>query len=215
MTELLIVVSVLVILATIAVPNYLTSKAVANETAVIASMKRIAQAQFAFREGRFIDRDRDTMGEFGFIGELSGIVAMRGSGEFLQPPTLNPAFGFVDADGFADRHGYNFRVYLPDSAGAGVPEVAAQIGNVDPEQSSIYFTCLAWPRVYGRSGQRTFFLNQRGDVLATVDTGYSGKNGAPVANAALVGVPPGVITTNSIASPTDVAVDGNRWQPVQ
>ncbi len=214
MIEMLIVVSVIAILATIAVPNYLSSKVIANETAVVSTLKNVATAQLLFRQSRFLDRNVDGAGEFGFLGEMSGRTALRGSGEFLKPPVLSSAIGDTDATGFSERHGYLLALYLPNAAGVGVPEIASKIGTIDPDRSASFFTCVAWPISYGKSGQRTFFMNQQGDVLATVDFAYNGHTGVPVPNCALVGVPPGVITTNSLAYGGQVGVDGNRWNPV-
>jgi prepilin-type N-terminal cleavage/methylation domain-containing protein len=214
LTELLIVVTVIAILASIAVPNYLGSRIVGNEAAVISTMRQISASELIARETRVIDVDRNGIGEFGFLGELSGLTAMRGSGIQLRPPALNPSFGRIDANGQGERHGYLFRLFLPDAAGVGLAEMAANLANVDPQNSSICFSCVAWPLLYGKSGQRTFFVNQRGETVATVDSAYNGTAGAPIANAALIGVPPGIITGSSLATGGEVGVDGNRWRAV-
>ncbi|NUN52043.1 MAG: hypothetical protein HUU06_04530, partial [Planctomycetaceae bacterium] len=44
--------------------------------------------------------------------------------------------------------------------------------------------CYAWPVNYGQSGNRTFFTNQGGDVIATESSTYSGSAAAPAAGAA-------------------------------
>ena len=214
MVELLIVVSVIVILATIAVPNYLSSRVVANESSVISTLKQISTAQMMVRNSRFIDVNNDGVGEYGFLGEMSGSNPLRGTGEYLTPAVLNPSFGYIDASGFGSKHGYVFRLYLPNAAGLGLAETASTIAQIDPGNASGYYTVLSWPRSYGKSGQRTFFMNQQAEIHATVDSSYSGNGGAPIANAGLVGVPSGVIVTNSIATAGEVGVDGNRWKPV-
>lgn len=210
MIEILIVITIIVIIATIAVPNYLNSRIVANETSVLATMKRIAASEFLFRHSRLVVQDDHP--QFGFLGELSGLRPLRSTGMYLEHPVLNPSFGYVDADGITERHGYYFRLYLPNIVGMGVPESTATVRTVHPAYASSYFTCLAWPKTYGESGQRTFFVNQQGDVHATVDGEYNGRTGKPLPNAGLVGVAPGIITTNSLATGGRVGVDGNRWQ---
>jgi prepilin-type N-terminal cleavage/methylation domain-containing protein len=215
MIEILIVVSVIVIIATIAVPNYLSSKVVANEAAVVATLRKVSTAEELFRNGRYVDQDGNSWGEFGYLGELSGITALRSNGNYLKPAVLSPSFGFIDAEGFGMRHGYTFRLYLPNAAGLGVPEKPSTIGTVDPANAAQYFSCIAWPRVYGKSGYHTYFINQQGEIVKTIDTHYSGTTGAPIANCALIGVPVGVIAGNSLATGGTIGVDGNRWISVQ
>lgn len=213
MVELMIVVTVIVIIATMAVPSYLSSKVVANESAVIGTLRQIAQGQVVFRSAKHVVRS-SSGGEFGFLGEITGTAALRGGGGHIRPPVLTASFGKIDANGIGTRNGYLFRLHLPDAGGVGVPETASTVGNVDPMMATLFFTVIAWPRAYGASGNRTFFVNQVGDIVTTIDTSYSGPGGAPVANAALIGVGAGVISSNSLATSGSVGVDGNRWRGV-
>ncbi len=87
MIEMLIVVSVIVIIATIAVPNYLSSKVVANEAAVVATLRKVSTAEELFRNGRYVDQDGNSWGEFGYLGELSGITALRSNVEAMRRET--------------------------------------------------------------------------------------------------------------------------------
>ena len=42
--------------------------------------------------------------------------------------------------------------------------------------SSPRWTAIAWPRAANSGGNRTMFTNQSGDILATRDTVYAGKD---------------------------------------
>jgi len=213
--ELLIVVSVLAIIASMAVPNFMSSRERANEAAAISTLKNIHTSQAIFRSRMVADLNLDSQGEFGYLGELSGIKTVRKTNYSLKPALLTPSFGSIDSFGDATRSGYYFRLHLPSASGVGIPEVDTLKDQVDPKLAEHFFAVVAWPMIYGRSGQRTFFLNQRGEVMGTVDSRYSGKAGAPIANAAMQqGVTAGHIATNSMARVGSVAVDGNRWNLV-
>jgi prepilin-type N-terminal cleavage/methylation domain-containing protein len=214
LVELLVVVSILAILASIAVPNLLGSRGRAHEAAVIQVLRSVSSAQELVRTRAVLDLDGNGLSEYGFLGEVTGLNPLRGSGDLLSP-AARIGFVDVDANGFGEQKGYLFRLYLPDAGGAGVPETATTLTNVDPIRAASFFTVLAWPQIYGSSGQRTFFLNQSGEIVATVDPDYSGKSGAPPANAALVGVTGGVIATNSLATSGQTGADGNRWTSVR
>jgi len=214
LVELLVVVSIVSIFASVAVPNLLSSRERAHEAAVIQALRDVASAQELVRTRALLDLDGDGLSEYGFLGEVIGVAPLRGRGELLAPA---PRIGFVDVDteGFSEQKGYLFRLYLPDSGGVGLPETPFTLGNVDPVRAASFFTVVAWPREYGSSGQRTFFLNQSGEIVATVDPTYSGKSSAPPANAALIGVTGGVIATNRLATGGQIGVDGNRWTSVR
>lgn len=215
MIEMLIVVAVISIVASIAVPNYFASRLSANEAAVIGTLRQISASQLMFRSTDLDDIDGDGQGEFGFLGELSGITPLRDTGLRLQPPILNPAFGQISATGTTSRNGYIFRLFLPDATGKGLAETTGAAALVDSRLSAEFYTCLAWPALYGRTGQRTFFTSQAGELLTTIDSRYSGEASGPSANAALVGVNDGNITTHELSTGGTPGADGNRWQSVQ
>jgi hypothetical protein len=160
-----------------------------------------------------IDLDTDGSGEYAFLGEMSGLVPMRGSSARLSRPLLTPSLG-VDVTGTARRGGYMYRVFLPDANGIGLVETPANMPNVDPSLARDYWVVVAWPLNYDRTGKRTYFSCQRGDILYADVPAYSGPTGIPPASAALVGVAPGRIDSNQLAL-NQVGSDGNRWLTVQ
>ena len=76
------------------------------------------------------------------------------------------------------------------------------------------WAAYAWPANYGNTGNRTFFVNQGGDIVATEDSSYSGTGGgtAPM-EAAAAFIPPGSTSTltGRVATGT-VGRDGNFWK---
>ena len=181
--ELMIVVAIIAIIASIAIPNLLSARLNANESAAIATLKNISSGQSQCQASGVIDVNSNGQGEYGFFGELSGRIAIRGSTQTISPPVLSAAFGNIAASRVT-RSGYVFQMFLPDSTAQGIAEDAtggdADNGNgVDAGQAEVLWACYAWPAVAGNSGNRTFFINQSGDVLATngANTQYSNASG--------------------------------------
>ncbi|MGE3172820.1 MAG: prepilin-type N-terminal cleavage/methylation domain-containing protein [Planctomycetota bacterium] len=224
--ELMIVVAIIAIIASIAIPNLLSARLNANESAAIATLKNISSAQAQCQASGVIDTNNNGAGEYGFFAELSGSVDVRTSGQRISPPVLSNAFGNVVAQGETGpgggeggavvRSGYIFQMYLPDSGGVGCSEDDAG-GDVDggtpidAAQSEVLWCCYAWPSSRGNSGKRTFFINQGGDVLASknLTTAYNGTTARPTYDAAYVGT--GTVSMAAQVAANTTAVDGEIW----
>jgi prepilin-type N-terminal cleavage/methylation domain-containing protein len=164
--ELMIVVAIIAIIASIAIPNLLSARLNANESAAIATLKNIASSQAQVQASGAIDANTNGAGEYGFFQELSGQIAVRsGTGEFVQPPVLSTAFGNINANQEVVRSGYIFKMFLPGAAGIFVDESTP--ANVDASLAEVVWACYAWPSAYGNSGKRVFLVTQSGDVLST------------------------------------------------
>lgn len=185
--ELMIVVAIIAIIASIAIPNLLSARLNANESAAIATLKNISSAQAQCQASGVIDCNNNGQGEYGYFGELSGADPVRndeagGVGTAtITPPVLSNAFGNV-ATSTVTRSGYIFQMYLPDTTATGVAENAtggASGVSVAAGQAEVLWCCYAWPSSFGNSGKRTFFINQSGDVLASKNTTtmYGSPNG--------------------------------------
>jgi len=219
--ELMIVVAIIAIIASIAIPNLLSARLNANESAAIATLKNISSGQSQCQASGVIDVNNNGSGEYGFFGELSGKVAVRAGTQTISPPVLSTAFGNINAQSNVSRSGYLFRMFLPDNTGAGITETATTGGDptnalgIDPGQAETLWCCYAWPQVQGNSGKRTFFVNQSGDVLATngAAVAYSGTTTVPVYSAAFSAATSGFLS-NRVAANT-VALDTNTWVVVQ
>ncbi|HET6202096.1 MAG TPA: DUF2950 family protein [Planctomycetota bacterium] len=214
--ELMIVVAIIAIIASIAIPNLLSARVSANETAAIATLRSISSAQAQVQAASAIDMDTDGAGEYGYFAELAGTVNVRGSTSPIIPPTMSGAFGIVSGSRVT-RSGYFFQMFLPDAAGAGVAEAAtggnASLVLADANMCEVLWASYAWPINRTTSGNRAFFVNQAGDVLQTQnDTAqYTGTTTTPAFDAAFV-------TAGSLGAQVAVNTigqDGERWTTVQ
>src|SRR5262245_65982285 len=75
--ELMIVVAIIAIIASIAIPNLLSARLSANETAAVATLRNLSSAQAQVQASGSIDGDGDGSGEYGYFGELSGAFNTR------------------------------------------------------------------------------------------------------------------------------------------
>lgn len=226
LTELMIVVAVIAIITTIAVPNLLSSRLTANESAVVATLRNIMSAQAQFHAATLIDTDEDGMGEYGYFGELSGATNLRDiDGGLTAPnmtlPVLSGVFRSVRS-GLVESSGYFFLVYLPDAAGVGMAEATsggADAGNLPgADNCEITWCCYAWPANIHHSGVRAFFVNQHGIITQTKNMNagqnYSGSGTRPAADAAFVDPYVAGSIVDVVAVGT-VGSDGGRWTTVE
>jgi prepilin-type N-terminal cleavage/methylation domain-containing protein len=212
--ELLVVVTLIAILAGIAIPNLLSSRATANERAVVATLRSITTAVLQSRNDVSVDIDRDGQGEALSLPEMAGSINLRGTVNLLSPTILPPVFGQLNATGYVENKGYFFALYLPDASGAGLNAEPANFGTIDADLAETFWSCLAWPRVHGTTGTAAFFVNQNGEILMSKYATYDGTSSVPPPGAALLGVGPMQINTNLIATST-IGADGNRWTRAQ
>ena len=218
--ELMIVVAIIAIIASIAIPNLLSARLNANESAAIATLKNISSGQSQCQASGVIDTNNNGQGEYGYFGELSGRTAIRGSTQNISPPVLSAAFGNIAA-ARCTRSGYVFQMFLPGPTAAGIAEDAtggdvANDNGVDAGQAEVLWACYAWPAVVGNSGNRTFFINQSGDVLATngATLAYSNAAGTVPAFSAAFSAAASAFMSSPVAANT-LAQDGNTWVVVQ
>ena len=194
--ELMIVVAIIAIIASIAIPNLLSARLNANESAAFATLKNISSAQAQCQASGAIDANNNGAGEYGYFAELSGAVGIRdttgnpSATERISPPVLSGAFGNVSGSRVT-RSGFVFQMYLPDAVAIAVPEApTGGVGAVAPDgaQAEVLWCCYAWPSSRGNSGKRCFFVNQSGDVLATKNLAvgqlYNGTANPPLPTAA-------------------------------
>ena len=214
--EILIVLVVIAVIATMAIPALLSSKLQTNETAALAAVRNVVQAQINFASRRAADLNGNGSGEFATLGELSAGVAVRaaaGGTDTLAPTELANSFRNVSAEGLVARQGYFFRVFLPDALDNGVPELAGggADATVDAGRAENLWCIYAWPQQYGATGLKTYFANANGDILFTDDARYTGRTAPIAAGAALE--EPGVLTgMNGIIATAGVGRDGATWK---
>lgn len=216
LVELIVVISVIVILASIAIPNLLSGKSTANQTAAVATLRNLITAQAQLQASGVIDVDRDGRGEFGYFGEISGELPVRGSAYRLAPPAISRAFGVV-ANSRVMRSGYLFQIWLPDTAGAGVAEDPnggkVTVNAVDADQAEVFWCAYAWPMTVNQTGTAVYFANQSGEILTCSNAvaHYQGHTKVPNADAAFLtpGTMTGTIAVNQAGQ------DGETWKRTQ
>jgi len=211
--ELMIVVSIIAIIAAIAIPNLIAARLTANESAAIATMRSVSTAQAQFAKSAFADEDGDGQGEYGTLGEMGGAVNSRGSGR-KTPTDLSASMSSVTLSGEVKKSGYIFRMYLPAAGGIGRREDAGGgmgLGVLDTDLAEMYWVCYAYPENHSISGSRTFFVDAHGEITATEDARYTQANCLALqAGSAMV---TGSITsmTGTVAIGTRAA-DGSLWR---
>jgi prepilin-type N-terminal cleavage/methylation domain-containing protein len=185
--ELMIVVAIIAIIASIAIPKLLAARLSANEAAAISTLRSISSAQAQLQSSAAIDTDADGTGEYGYFAEMAGTQPLRVSAaglpaagnpatDLLKPAVLSSAFGTVSAipvAGLVSRSGYDFQMWLPNATVGGVTPGIPEDANggklvapfPDSNNCEILWCCYAWPMQSGGTGNRTFFINQEGDLL--------------------------------------------------
>jgi len=208
--ELMIVVAIIAIIASIAIPNLLSARLNANESAAIATLRNVTSAQAQIQAQAAIDVDGDGIGEHGYFAEMAGTVALRGAGVALNPTVLSGVFGIVNAS-FVQKAGFLFGLYLPGAAGVPILEAAAggDPGALSDDLCENTWACYAWPVNRGNTGNRAFMVNHTGDLLQTNNAvaQHSGAGGAPGGDAAyaVAGDLTGALAIGAAGQ------DGNTW----
>ena len=198
LVELMIVIAIIAVIAAVALPNLLATRLAANEASAIATLRNLITAQAQFQQRTRLDFDGDGIGEFGSFTELSGAGPGRMTGT-LVPPILSSVFRVLSEDsaGHAavNKSGYMFRIWLPSATQDGTCEDAtgAFATPVVPQPGEAVWCAYAWPAAYQQSGNRTFFVNQGGDILTAEVSTWEGLDNGPPADAAFT-------TANDITS---------------
>lgn len=184
---------------------------------VVKTLAALSAGQARFQAVACVDQDRDGTGEYGYLAELAGTVDLRGSRKPVDPPffaVLDDSF----KNGIMTRDGYHYRVFIPEVSGVGVAELAH--GGAPPElhgrkaanAAEKSWCAYAWPSD-AAAGERTFFINEFGEILATPEgeDSYVGAEG-PAADAAFMprGKPGAITGTVAVDAP---GRDGHLWIP--
>ena len=239
--ELMIVVAIIAIIASVAIPRLMAARLSANESAAISTLRSLSSAQAQVQSSAAIDTDADGGGEYAYFAELSGLVPLRVSAgglpaagavnlDELNPAIMSSAFGQLNATSQVSRSGYLYQMWLPNVTGAGVtPGIAEDAGPglgtggkqgapfPGSNNNEVLWSCYAWPMNAAQTGNRAFFVNQEGDLIQTQNRGpgaYSGTITVPNFDAVHT-VAGDMASQLSIGGVPLAAVDGNIWVPVQ
>jgi prepilin-type N-terminal cleavage/methylation domain-containing protein len=230
--EMVLVLAIVTIILSIAVPQALAAKAHANEGAAVATLRSIAAAQSVVHGAAQIDSDGDGKGEYGFLTELVAATPARsdadgdglsdGPGDRLVQPSPAPGLrSRCNATGQLQQSGYLFQLILPGQDLQFIREHIDPDGNValdrvHADAAEAYWCCYAWPVDYGATGRRAFFIDQSGEILAcrNNETRYGGLLRVPASSAARY---PGAGVPSMGDRPASgvIGADGNRWLTVR
>jgi type IV pilus assembly protein PilA len=231
--ELMIVIAIIAVVASVAIPQLQRARLTANESSAAATLRAIAQAQAQISPSVSVDTDADGVGEPAYLAELAGTAPARqsfggspiagGPGDELDPTILQAALGQVN-NGVATHSGYIFQIWLPGATAGGlVPGVPEDNGGgkagapfPDADNSEIAWCAYAWPMRRNATGTPVFFISSQGQLLFTANRGpgvtYSGVGGGPAFDAAL-SVPGDITSSFQIGGlPSN---DGNLWVPLR
>ena len=139
--ELLIVMSIMIILMLIAIPNFISMKAQADETSAIQSLRAIYQAQIQY--------ETDFPAN-GFACSLSSLGGNASAG----PPSPQAAQVLQGDLALGQKSGYTFNI---------VNCTKVTVNNQDMYTS---YEATAVPQSVGKSGHRGFCIDQAGEIKA-------------------------------------------------
>jgi prepilin-type N-terminal cleavage/methylation domain-containing protein len=161
--ELMIVIAILAILASLAIPGLLRSRVGANETSAIGSLRALSSGQELFRTNTCVDLDGDSIGEYAYLEELTGNGNYRtdntggtGGVNCVPSPFVTTTLGLMNANSESTKSGYHFIVYLPSGLNSGAFTYPNGVNvNLAEENYIIY----AFPEKHGKSGVRVFTIS--------------------------------------------------------
>lgn len=139
--ELLIVISIMLILMLIAIPNFSSMKSQANETSAIQSLRAIYQAQIQYQTN---------FPAQGFAPQLSMLGGSAASG----PPTPQSAQMLDGNLATGQKSGYTFAIVNPTKI------------TVNNQDQYTGYEATAVPQAVGKTGHRGFCIDQQGEIKA-------------------------------------------------
>lgn len=153
-----------------AAPNVIAAGQRSAEEKAVSRLREILWAQERARELGLVDRDRDGVGEFLTLAELTGRDASR-----LARPLDAPLL----------KRG----LYVPSEAAPGPFRVEAYLFVVHPgataDDAERRWVGYAWPAEPAHAGRRAFFVDERETICETVGVhAYSGSRTIPAPAAA-------------------------------
>ena len=144
--ELLIVMSIMIILMLIAIPNFISMKASANETSAMQSLRAIYQAQIQYQT---------SFPANGFACSLPALGGNASSG----PPSPQAAQVLQGELAAGQKSGYTFNI---------VNCTKVTVNNQDMYTS---YEVTAVPQAVGKSGHKGFCIDQAGEIQADLAGG--------------------------------------------
>ena len=185
--ELMIVIAIIAIIASIAIPNLLESRLTANEAAASASLKSgVFPGQVQFQAGGYQDVNQNNVGEYGTLRALAGLegtnrlasrsikllqgqLGTAGNWTTTTAATHN-ATGASTTVNVGTGSGFIFAAFAPCagtssvSTGIWVEGEAAPTVNAIPGTGETKWVAAAVPQRFGDTGRRPFLISGDGQV---------------------------------------------------
>jgi type IV pilus assembly protein PilA len=144
--ELLIVMSIMIILMLIAIPNFISMKASANETSAMQSLRAIYQAQIQYQTS------------FPANGFACSLAALGGNAS-AGPPSPQAAQVLQGELAQGQKSGYTFNI------------VNCTKVTVNTQDMFTSYEVTAVPQAVGKSGHKGFCIDQAGEIKADLSGG--------------------------------------------
>jgi len=161
LVELLIVVAIIGIIASIAIPGLLRARISANESSGIGSVRTISTAEATYAA---------TCGGGGYATSLADLATPSSGGDPFIPPDVSGAF-----PGGAPKNGYEFTI----TGGTGI-EVLADGDACNGTGSETEFFAIADPIAPGFSAIRYFALDHTGVIRTDLEQLGDMTDGEPL-----------------------------------
>jgi hypothetical protein len=155
-----------------AVPGVIQGGNTAASNSAASRLRQIVFAQDVMRQRGFVDTDGDHIGSAGLLGELTGVLPLRGV-RALSPPLMANGFApFHDTKmGPAAQSGaYLFMVCLPTRQGGWT---ASPNAAVDEEAAERRFLAYAWPM--GSGGPKPMYVTDQHEAIRVSDNVEAGE----------------------------------------
>jgi type IV pilus assembly protein PilA len=146
--ELLIVMSIMIILMLIAIPNFISMKAQANETSAIESLRAIYEAQIQYET------------DFGANG-FACSLAVLGGDPSSGPPSAQAAQVLQGNLATGQKSGYTFNI------------VNCSKITVNNQDMYTAYEATAVPQAIGKSGHRGFCIDEGGEIKTDMAGGVN------------------------------------------
>lgn len=188
-----------------------------NEGHTVGNLRSISTALSQFQAQCIVDQDRDGIGEYGFLQEVSGVVKGRSGKQVSssEPWLLKNFSNGIENSGIVQKDGYYYLLYLPGKNGSGreIFPLKKETDSSIIDQQENYWICYAWPVDYGYTGIRAYCIDIGAEVHGTSNRNknYHGLEKIPKATSAMEKEEkPTESEFARLASGTE-AIDGLTW----
>jgi type IV pilus assembly protein PilA len=151
--ELLIVVSIILVIAAVAIPNLLSARVAANEASAVGALRTVTSSSVMYM-GTFGNGYAPSLGVLG--GKPGDTLASCDEALLIDAVLSNNGSGNT-----SQKAGYNF-TYTPSDTKSGQGPSCSTAGSVAWQMTAV-------PTSVGQSGKRGFYVDQTGVITFTTD----------------------------------------------